>query len=136
MKKKEDERRQYSVSDTGILGEKELLSAYNRSQIYDLWISMLDALPQWVVWDLWQARLLTYSMMTNFLYTVRIGMLFRVPWNKQLGLVITHTALTKVTLAKSFTQKLPWPKVLLKSYLGQKFYSEVTLAKSFTQRYL
>ena len=44
MKKKEDERRQYSVSDTGILGEKELLSAYNRSQIYDLWISMLDAL--------------------------------------------------------------------------------------------
>ena len=42
--------------------------------------------------------------------------------------------LTKVTLAKSFTQKLRWPKVLLKSYVGQKFYSKVTLAKSFTQK--
>ena len=37
-------------------------------------------------------------------------------------------------MAKSFTQKLPWPKVLLKSYLGQKFYSKVTLAKIFTQK--
>ena len=110
MKKKEDERRQYSVSDTGILGEKELLSAHNRSQIYDLRTSILRALPQWVVRDLWQARLSTWSMMTNFLHTARIKMLFRVSWNNQPGLIITHPALTK----------LPWPKVLLKSYLGQK----------------
>ena len=112
------------MSDTGILGEKKLLSAHNRSQIYDLRTSILRALPQWVVGDLWQARLSTWSMMTNFLHTARIKMLFRVPWNNQPGLIITHPALTK----------LPWPKVLLKSYLGQKFYSKVTLAKSFTQK--
>ena len=52
--------------------------------------------------------------------------------------------LTKVTLAKSFTQKLRWLKVYSKVTLAKSFtqklrwlkmfYSKVTLAKSFTQK--